>query len=495
MNIKDVVKDDSKYELYEKYKRITKSTSSYEKMTKTKMISGILEFYNNYNNLINICTFRELKYLEKILDNKLDLLDDEYFFERTNLIQKLIICELDDGVKIISEIFDNVIEALGNVNYKEIIERDKTDEILIGSLKAFGYDFLDTFKEYVVYADITTEENLSSIIDDDKLFDYYVRVIKNKNGEKILVPYDYLDYFLEIHSKKELYYKEINIPLDAKKFSYMFYDVFDRNDIRVNKVLNKIKDTYLFQYNEVLDMIRKNIILGNKEDIIRELRDNNFSTSHLKLLEEFFDDIPMSILNGYTFNQYNSKNLKKVKVKHEKQVNAVLSIRDRNEFSKCYTALLDFTNKKFKINNRLTLYEKNFIVDVVEDIVLRFWENKEDIIKEFCLKNPYNFSENELNSVKQFNKGFNGKFLLYKYDKDYCEFVLDDRIYMVKGINENIDGIISNKELPCFLNTNIVDFNGKIVCDCIFMNGKVNSNINWILDNIKNMKKYYRLDR
>lgn len=494
MNIKDITREYDKYEIYKKYIRITNNYVNYESITKQKLVNNLLDYYSDYNNIIDICTLRELEYLEKIIEDSEDLLDEKYYFERTNLIDKLIIYELEDNVVIINELFDGVIEALGNINYKEITNRDRNNESLIGSLKAFGYDYVDIIKDFVV-DNVMDEDIFYKIIDEDRIFNYYIKTVRDGNDEKILIPYDYLEYFDMINAKMNEYPKDVNLPLNAEKFRYLFYDVFDRNDDRVKKVLSKISEKYNYQYYEVIEMIEKNIIIGEKDDILNNLRDNYFPNSYLKLLEDIINDIPLPILNGYTFNQYNNINSKKkdVKINHEKQVNALLTVRDKGEFMKCYTALLEFTNKEYKINNSLKLYNSNFGTDEAEDIAKKFWENKEYIINKFCEKNSFNFSEYELNKVKQFNNGFNAKFLLYKFDRDYCEFIFDNKIYMVKGFNCNIDRLIPSSDLPCFINSNIIDFNGKIVCDNFFMQGDVKTDINKILDNVKNMKKYYRL--
>lgn len=50
--------------VYEQYTRIVEKIKGYEKITKTKMLSAIYDVYSDYNNIIDICRIRKLKYLE-----------------------------------------------------------------------------------------------------------------------------------------------------------------------------------------------------------------------------------------------------------------------------------------------------------------------------------------------------------------------------------------------------------------------------------------------
>lgn len=44
------------------------------------MIKEIFDVYSDYENIINICTYRELVYLKKVLNNDKDLTDEKYRF-------------------------------------------------------------------------------------------------------------------------------------------------------------------------------------------------------------------------------------------------------------------------------------------------------------------------------------------------------------------------------------------------------------------------------
>lgn len=81
--------------VYNQYLRITGRYNKYDRITKKKMLDIIYnKVYNNYNNIIDLCTFRELKYLEMLLKSEKDMKDlgsEEYSWERNTLRDKFLI--------------------------------------------------------------------------------------------------------------------------------------------------------------------------------------------------------------------------------------------------------------------------------------------------------------------------------------------------------------------------------------------------------------------
>ena len=68
---------------YEKYEKIINNPREYEKITTKKMFEEVMEYYSsNINNVISICTLKELKFLKLLLENGNNLLSsNEYKFE------------------------------------------------------------------------------------------------------------------------------------------------------------------------------------------------------------------------------------------------------------------------------------------------------------------------------------------------------------------------------------------------------------------------------
>lgn len=100
------------------------------------MLDAICDVYSDYNNIIDICTTRELKYLKMVLDNKLTIddllknpnqlkieyLDEKYNWERENLRHKFLLdYDYYNESHIPEEILDNVKTAIKNVIWKHML--------------------------------------------------------------------------------------------------------------------------------------------------------------------------------------------------------------------------------------------------------------------------------------------------------------------------------------------------------------------------------------
>lgn len=131
MKLYDEIKYFRKDYVYEQYVRIVDEFKDYEKITKVKMIKAIYDVYSEPDNIINLCTTRELKYLKKILneqstkdallkpDEKTKMIspDDKYKWEIDNLEKKFLIqYDFTEGIYIPEEILEQVKEALKRVN-------------------------------------------------------------------------------------------------------------------------------------------------------------------------------------------------------------------------------------------------------------------------------------------------------------------------------------------------------------------------------------------
>ena len=71
-----------------------------------------------------------------------------------------------------------------------------------------------------------------------------------------------------------------------------------------------------------------------------------------------------------------------------------------------------------------------------------------------------------------------------------------EKIYMVKGLNDNIDKIISYKKIPTFVETAIIQFKDEIVYDGMLSSYPINFGISFVktVDKDYNkLMKYYHL--
>ena len=63
--------------VYDNYTKIVDDFKDYEKITKVKMLDAIYKVYSDYNNIISLCTVRELKYLKKLIESQIDIKEPE----------------------------------------------------------------------------------------------------------------------------------------------------------------------------------------------------------------------------------------------------------------------------------------------------------------------------------------------------------------------------------------------------------------------------------
>lgn len=132
----------------------------------------------------------------------------------------------------------------------------------------------------------------------------------------------------------------------------------------------------------------------------------------------------------------------------------------------------------------------------IKHIVEKLWENKNTIIPEFCQRNPYKFNNDELEVTKNFKNGIRDIFIVIKYEKEHTAIMCRDKIYMIKGINDNIDNVIYYKDLPSAVRTTIIPFKNVLIYDGIFIEYGIKMGIGFekiIKEEYSKAIKYYHL--
>ena len=264
-----------------------------------------------------------------------------------------------------------------------------------------------------------------------------------------------------------------------------------------------------FYWPNALDRIKEYALLNIDRTDLKEAIENvpalsNYDlSSFFKDLDEAMDEMPSGALNGLTPNELKAleQEEKEMNEKKEKsytpQQNACLGAKESKLFYKLYFALLDFTNKKYKLKPNYKIYNHVGINPYeITDIIDKFWENKDLIILEFCMSNPYKLNSAEIKLIEGFKKGMKDRFIIAKYEKEYTAFMSKDKIYMVKGLNDNIDNIISYKNLPCFTETALIQFQDTIVYDSLLSSYPIDFGIEFtktVEKEYDNLMKYYHL--
>jgi hypothetical protein len=511
----DEVKDYNKEYVYDSYSRIVKNYKEYDKVTKKKMVEEIYKVYNDTNNIIDICTYKELKYLELILNNtnQVELQSYKYLWERTNLIKKFLLIYDFENIYIPLDIEKEVKEALSNVKWKEVKEKDKINEVLIGYEKIYISSLFYHACSHISNLLGIDKEKLRDHMINNKLFNFYVTfIIKEIEdlGEDIPILLDQDYFYLEEDIEKER--SKHNPPPapkdDVEVYKSYFYNDFDIHNKKVKKMLDTLDKLPVFQDN-IIRLIKECSILNGDRDIIKNEMLSIRSLSNIDLsnffsiLDEALDEMPSAVLNGLSPNKL--KELKSVhdikeqvkEIKHIKQKNACLSKKDANLFYKLYFALLEFTNDKYHIKKNLKIYNSiNLDPSTINDIIEVFWKNKNDLINSFISTNKYNFTNKELSIIKDFKKGIRTLFIIVKYEEEYTALMSQDKTYMIKGINSNIDEVISYKNLPKTVMTTILPFKDNLIYDSIFVEYgiTISDNIEKIINkDYSTSLKYYHL--
>ena len=99
-------------------------------------------------------------------------------------------------------------------------------------------------------------------------------------------------------------------------------------------------------------------------------------------------------------------------------------------------------------------------------------------------------------NINEFKKEIRGMFIIAKYDLEYTAFMEKDKVYMVKGLNDNIDNIISYKDLPYVVVTSVIPFKNVLTYDGMLlgMGVKMGNGFDDIVEKeYDNMMKYYHL--
>ncbi len=499
--------------VYEQYTRIVQDFKDYEKITKVKMLDAIYKVYDNPDHIVGICTTRELKYLKKVL-NQEPVLDDKYDWEKDTLRHKFLLAyDYGKEFQVPEEMIDKVREALKRVKWSEKKKIDDLNELLVGYCKIQGSALLPTVCQFASEITGISSEVIWNHMLSDKVFCYYVFVVNRDIehfGENIPIAIfqDYYGIADELEEERRKQGLVGTQKIDLKLFKTLFYHDFDIHNPKIKRFLDELKQLPFFWFS-ALELIRDYAMLNIDRTSLKESIKSVPALEHVdltqffKILDEAVDEMPSGALNGYTPNEARKIKEKQVRLQVQKaqryvrQQDACLSKSDAKLFYKIYFGLLEFTNQKYNINDHIKIYRRNGIDPMeIKDIVDKYWENKDVITSEFCLSNPYKFNGEELNIANEFQKGIRGLFIIARYELEYTAFMKQDRIYMVKGINDNIDNIIPYDELPHVAITSIIPFKGNLVYDGMLlgMAVKMGSNFDEMVEKeYDSLMKYYHL--
>lgn len=486
MRMYDEIQGYRKEYVYEQYTRIVEDFKDYQKITKTKMLDAIYGVYSNSQNIIDICTKRELKYLEKILDSNsfVDYLDSKYDFERESLRNKFLIhWGFGEELLIPDEVVEEVKTALKHVRWNEKKKTDDLNEIVVSYCKMQGSALLHVVASFASGITGIEENHIWNHMLENKLFNYYVMIVLKDyetlgKNIPIAIHQDYYEISDELEKQRKVQGIAGAGKIDIRDYRTLFYHDFNVRNPKIKKFLNRLENMPIYSF-PILSSIREFAMLNIDRTPLKKsiknipILQNEDLTELFHAMDEAMDEMPSGALNGFTPNEVKKLKEKEneIKIKKKKgytpQKDACLSSKDASLFYKIYFGLLDFTNRKYKIKPNVKIYKQEGIdPNEIKDIVEKFWNQKEAIVLEFCISNPYRFSKKELQITGEFKKGIRGLFIIASFEDEYTAFMIQDKTYMIKGINSNIDEVVSYDQLPYPVMTSIIPFQ-----DCLIYDG------------------------
>ena len=149
------------------------------------------------------------------------------------------------------------------------------------------------------------------------------------------------------------------------------------------------------------------------------------------------------------------------------QKNACLGDDVAKSFYNLYFSLLEYVNNKYHIDTSLKkIYKQEYLdPNQLMPIIEYLFEDKEKIIDAYIKDNPHNFNSEDLEKVSKFKQGIRGMFTIAKYEEDYTALLASDRVYMIKGLNSNIDEVIPYHDIPCIVTTSLFPYDEVIIYD------------------------------
>ncbi len=141
-----------------------------------------------------------------------------------------------------------------------------------------------------------------------------------------------------------------------------------------------------------------------------------------------------------------------------------LSKQDADLFYKLNFALLNYVNQKFPVIKGLIKPDfKDSDVNQTQLLLDILFSNIE-LIDSFIDENPFNFNEDELDIIRNWETFVGGKFCVISQSKDYTIFLQpfnSPKAYAVFGLYGDMSDFSSN--LPVYADTVLLPFKGKII--------------------------------
>lgn len=277
----------------------------YEKITRKQMVELIIQQYTP-ENIVDVCTVKELKLLKRIVENNYKEVDVHSMpFEKVALYRKYLLFEDE----IPDELKESVTEALKLVEFDQKEKQDEPLLCLIGFIRSCG-----AIDPMVVQMQAQKYGLDLRNLETNPLFNFWTYYTfdylmpDDTYGEAILY-YDSIPY-MDVIANTRLDY-ELMAPVFLKPESYLsiFYNGYDDTDPDVHALfdhLKKSEDVFDFlKMERILECIESCRMTEHLITIFPKLE--QFDPKTKELFKNAIYKMPMPYLTGMTLQRYPSK--------------------------------------------------------------------------------------------------------------------------------------------------------------------------------------------
>lgn len=277
----------------------------YEKITRKQMVELIIQQYTP-ENIVDVCTVKELKLLKRIVENNYKEVDVHSMpFEKVALYRKYLLFENE----IPDELKESVIEALKFVDFDQKEKQDEPLLCLIGFIRSCGaIDPMVAQRQAQKYGLDLRNLETNPLFNFWTYYTFDYLMPDNTYGEAILY-YDSIPY-MDVIANTRLDY-ELMAPVFLKPESYLsiFYNGYDDTDPDVHALfdhLKKSEDVFDFlKMERILECIELCRMTEHLITIFPKLE--QFDPKTKELFKNAIYKMPMPYLTGMTLQRYPSK--------------------------------------------------------------------------------------------------------------------------------------------------------------------------------------------
>ncbi len=501
MKLKEEFIHYSKEIVYDMYMRIVYDYKFYDSITRGKMLEEIVKEYAQEHFLYAICTQKELEFLQEVQKHQLQKKDlQKYAWEIRELNNKGI---FSNTTFTIFEEFQEIVKKELKFYEGRKIQKQNMDKLItfiISIVKINGEMLTKALGSILESMWSIPYNDFNSLLGNPLIHfycDFSSKYIESFEREEETIYYrEYWNLLDDLDDARQKFGIAGTNPFDIRDYYDIFYYGFPIRNEKVKLMYDTIRkrpiSAFLFR---TIDEAR---VLN-----YREVLSFIFEGKDLKIINEALDEMPCSAMNGFTPKDYKKEMYKSIDLHKQlviiPQHNAHLCKDAADLYYKLYFGVLDYTNKKYHLCPEIVRIYKQEGLDVnklmkVDDYL---WEHK-NIIDDFVIENPYNFTNEELEIIKGFKSAVTSDhFLLMGFEREYTEILSEDgKLYMVKGVRADIDKIISPTEIPKMIKTTLLMFQGKLIFNSFFSYVGIqagNEIIEYALENAKKAIKYYHL--